>query len=146
MNAIIVGCSHRKAGCGEYAALDLYQGGCVPQLRHRVHAHPSLRDRLFILSAHYGLIGANDRIASYDQQMTLARARELNSSVGRALTGRVLAPPHPRELVVLMEPIYFVALGELLRAEVRPRVHWFPDPGGDWPAACAVIDSWGWPG
>lgn len=144
MNAIIVGCSQRKAGCGKYAALDLYEGGCVPQLRSRVHAHPSLRDRVFILSARYGLIGADDRIASYDQHMTLSRARELGRSVGSALTGRVLAP-HPRELVVLVEPIYLAALAELFRADVRPRVHWFPDPASDWPAACTVIDSWGWP-
>ncbi|WP_322768593.1 DUF6884 domain-containing protein [Frankia sp. Cr1] len=145
MNAIIVGCSHRKAGCGEYAALDLYEGGCVPQLRGRVHAHPSLRERIFVLSARYGLVGADDRIASYDQQMTLSRARELARCVGRALTSRVLVAPHPRELLVLVEPAYLVALAELLRADIRPRLHWFPDPAGDWPAACEVIDNWGWP-
>lgn len=146
MNAIIVGCSQRKAGCGEYAALDLYEGGCLPQLRSRVHAHPSLRDRIFILSARYGLVGANDLIASYDQHMTLARARELTCSIGNALTGRVLVAPHPCELVVLVEPIYLAALTELFRADVRPQVHWFPEPAEDWPAACNVIDSWGWPG
>ncbi|MGQ0774656.1 MAG: DUF6884 domain-containing protein [Pseudonocardiales bacterium] len=145
MNAIIVGCSQRKAGRGEGAALDLYEGGCVPQLRDRVHAHPSLRDRIFILSARYGLVGADDRIVSYDQQMTLSRARELERSVGSTLTGRVLVAPYPRDLVVLVEPIYLAALAELLRADVRPRVHWFPDPAADWPAACKMIDSWGWP-
>ncbi|MGH3718017.1 MAG: DUF6884 domain-containing protein [Pseudonocardiaceae bacterium] len=145
MNAIIVGCSHRKAGRGEYAALDLYEGGCVPQLRSRVHAHPSLRDRIFVLSARYGLVGANDRIASYDQQMTLSRARELERSVGNALAGRVLAAPYPRELVVLVEPVYLAALAELLRSDVRPQVHWFPEPASDWPAARKVIGGWGWP-
>lgn len=145
MNAVIVGCSQRKAGRGEYAALDLYEGGCVPQLRSRVNGHASLRDRVFILSARYGLVGANDRILSYDQHMTLARARELERSVGSALTGRVLVSC-PRELVVLVEPIYLAALAELFRADVRPQVHWFPDPAGDWPAACTVIDNWGWPG
>ncbi|MGH3834612.1 MAG: DUF6884 domain-containing protein [Pseudonocardiaceae bacterium] len=145
MNAIIVGCSHRKAGRGEYAALDLYEGGCVPQLRDRVHAHPSLRNRIFVLSARYGLVGANDRIASYDQQMTLPRARELERSVSSALIARVLATPHPDELVVLVEPIYLAALAELFRADARPRVHWFPEPASDWPIACKLIDRWGWP-
>lgn len=145
MNAIIVGCSHRKAGWGEYTALDLYEGGCVPQLRSRVRAHPSLRDRIFILSARYGLVGANDRIASYNQQMTLSRARQLERSVGSALAGRVLAAPCLRELLVLVEPVYFAALAELLRSDVRPRVHWFPEPASDWPAARKVIGRWGWP-
>jgi hypothetical protein len=144
-NAVIAGCSHRKLdGDHTCPALDLYRGGCLPALRARVGADAALRARVFILSARHGLLAADDPIAPYDQQMTPTRARQLRPVVSQAVAEKVTGALGARDLVVLVEPVYLIALADLFATDARPRVHWFPDPALDWPLARRVIDGWGW--
>jgi len=144
MNALIIGCSRRKTDSRlPCHALDLYQGGCVPSVRSRISPIPHLRQRVFILSAEHGLLGSDDLILPYDRVLTLERAEELRPSVARAVRQRILIPFAPPELLVVLEPLYFVLLADLLFTD-HPVLHWITDPITGWPNAVSLLDAWGW--
>lgn len=146
MNVTIVGCSRRKSDSKTpLPALDLYQGGCVPMIRSRVNGYPNFRSRVFILSAEYGLLQADDRIESYDRVLSAQRAEELRASVGHSVSARILRPFRPHGILVVVEPTYFILLADLLKDASRPAIHWIPDPDSGWPQAAAILDRWGWP-
>jgi hypothetical protein len=144
MNAVLAGCSRRKRqGAPQVAALDLYEGGCVPALRSYVDARPRGRAGVFLLSARYGLLEADSVVSPYDQALDLPTAERLRSPVGRELE-RALRRLHAEEIVVLAEPLYLLLCADVLAAPGRPAVHWFADPAADFPRAVAVFERWGW--
>ena len=64
---------------------------------------------ILILSAKYGLIGAECLIADYDQQMSADRARALREEVGGRLDD---------ELGQLGPPAVFASLGQMYRQAI----------------------------
>jgi hypothetical protein len=81
---LILSCSQAKRNDGgSLPALERYDGPAFRVVRRFLTtADPSLLDvDIYILSAKYGLIPADKRIANYDQRMTSARAAELSPIV-----------------------------------------------------------------
>jgi hypothetical protein len=81
---LILSCTQAKRGDERpLPALERYDGPAFRVVRRFLReADPALRDvDVYVLSARYGLISANQRIADYDQQMTPTRAAELRSKV-----------------------------------------------------------------
>lgn len=142
---VIVGCSARKAVTpGPLAALELYEGGCVPPLRARLGGQPQLRARVRILSAEHGLVTADTPLHTYDRPLDPGRAAELRPAVMAALHREMTIDGVPHEVLVVAEPLYLVLLADLLALPARPRVQWIPDHAHGWPQASAVLDQWGW--
>ncbi|MGN2642373.1 DUF6884 domain-containing protein [Nocardia takedensis] len=137
---LVVGCSRRKVVTSvPVPALELYQGWCFPRLRERLAGVAAAESRVLILSARHGLIGARTPIATYDQSMTPARARELRAGCGEVLTRQVRAYPSTGALL-LVEPLYLEALGPVPTAESRC----VGDPSGQWDVVEDVLTGWGW--
>lgn len=144
-NLVIVGCSRRKLRTTTpVPALDLYQGGCIPQLRRRVGPPSARWDHLAILSAKHGLVAADQPLLPYDLVLTPERAAELRPNVTRTLLERFQRCGTPSELLVVLEPLYFVPLADLLSLPDRPHIRWVPDARA-WEQASSVLDEWGWP-
>ncbi|MFG2913125.1 hypothetical protein ACGF0D_09565 [Kitasatospora sp. NPDC048298] len=142
---VIAGCSRRKApGTGLLPAMELYTGGIAPELNARFAGHPHARSRIRFLSAAYGLVGADDLIAAYDQCLTRDRAEGLRRIVNGQLSRDFTANGVPRRVLLILEPDYLVLLADLLALPERPALHWISDPRG-WPQAAAVLDEWRWP-
>jgi hypothetical protein len=137
---VIVGCSARKAAAPA-AALDLYEGWCVPLLRRWIDGRPELRERVAVLSARHGLLHANQTIAPYDQRMTPERAAYLRPLCASQLERALSADPVD-QVAVLLEPGYLDALPSL--AERFRTVHYFSHPVEDWPQVTALLNGWGW--
>lgn len=142
MNLVIAGCSRRKRNTSiPVPALDLYEGGCVPQLRRRVGHLPELRRQVRILSAEHGLIDADQPLLPYNRVLTPARAVELRSLVAAVLAKEFELYGTPAEALVIAEPLYQSVVSDHLPGV---SLHLIDDPR-DWAAASAVLDSWGWP-
>jgi hypothetical protein len=140
---VIAGCSRRKLATRvPVAALDLYQGGCIPWLRSRLASTPHLRARVQILSAQHGLIKADCSMLPYDRPLDPQRAAELLPLVTIALVGEWAADGAPWEVLVIAEPLYLVPLAAILATPAI--VHWIPDPY-DTDAAGRILRRWGWP-
>ena len=87
---LILSCTQAKRGDERLLpALDRYDGPTFRVVRRFLReADPALWDvDLYALSARYGLISANQRIADYDQRITPARAAELRPEVLSRLRG-----------------------------------------------------------
>jgi hypothetical protein len=141
---VIAACSARKTSTlVPVPALELYQGGCVPQLRERIGPHPRLRARTRILSAQHGLIPAETPLLPYDRPLDPQRAAELRPRVTHALLADLASAGTPREALVIAEPTYLVLVAGLVATGTR--LHWVPDVRGGWAEAAAVLDHWGWP-
>ncbi|MCX4688898.1 hypothetical protein OG401_32165 [Kitasatospora purpeofusca] len=142
---VIAGCSRRKTpDTGLLPALERYAGGIAPQLRARFADHPHARSRIRFLSAAYGLVGADDLLASYDQRLDSGQVEGLRPIVNTQLRRDFAATGVPRQVLLVLEPDYLVLLTDLLALPERPVLHWIPDPRG-WPQAAAVLDEWRWP-
>jgi hypothetical protein len=140
MISIIVGCSRRKLTSNvPCAAIDLYQGGCVPLLRTLIKSALFPLERAFIVSARHGLLGACDLIYPYDEILTLEKAQYMRPFMADSIRQRVVGHSHSSNLIVLLEPLYFVTLGDLLAQRTCPRLFWFPDPVGHWPRALETL-------
>jgi hypothetical protein len=137
---VITGCSARKA-VAPAAALDLYEGWCVPLLRRWIDGRPELRERVVVLSARHGLLHANQTIAPYDQRMTPERAACLRPVCASQLDRALTADPVD-QAVVLLEPGYVEALPPL--AERFRVVHYFSRPVEDWAQVTGLLAGWGW--
>jgi hypothetical protein len=76
MNCVLfVGCSRRKVSTiTAITALELHSGGGIQEIRDYVAQYPVFRERIFILSAKYGLLGGDDRIKTYDAVLSLDAA------------------------------------------------------------------------
>lgn len=142
---VIAGCSRRKRATRKpVPALELYEGGCVPQLRHRVQAHPALGARTRILSAEYGLIVADRLVMPYDRVLTERRTAELRPQVAEALRLDIETSGPPEAVLVAAEPAYqSLVLPTLTEQNIRPRLH-LVDDARDWASFSAVLDTWGW--
>lgn len=141
---VIVGCSAEKTPAPRpLAALELYNGGCVPALRARLGHQPHLRARVRFLSAMHGLVTADTPLSSYDLPLDAARADALRPQVAERLHAELTARL-PSNVLVIAEPLYLVLLADLLALPERPRVHWVPDHAHGWPQAAAILDSWHW--
>ncbi len=84
---LVLSCSQAKrADAGLLPAIERYDGPAFRVVRKFLReAPPELQDvDVFVLSAKYGLIAADELIADYDQRMTVARAQELRDEVLRA--------------------------------------------------------------
>ncbi|WP_327167714.1 MULTISPECIES: DUF6884 domain-containing protein [Streptomyces] len=143
---VIAGCSRRKtAAATPVPALDLYQGGIVPQLRGRLAGHPQVLERVWFLSAEHGLLGARTRVMPYERALTEARARLLRPAVCAAVRERLDALGHlPAQILLVAEPAYLSLLADVLGDEGRPLIRWITEPRG-WDDAAAVLDDWNWP-
>jgi hypothetical protein len=140
---VIAACSRRKlATTVPVAALDLYQGGCIPWLRSRLGSAPHLRARIRILSAQYGLLNGDRPMLPYDRPLDPRRAAEMLPLVTDALAREWAVDGAPREILVIAEPIYLVPLAAILATPAV--VHWVSDPY-DTHAAGRVLCRWGWP-
>jgi hypothetical protein len=140
---VIVGCSRRKLDSSRaVAALDLYQGGCVPWLRSRLASAPHLQCRIRILSAKHGLLNAGCPVLPYDRPLDPERAAEMLPLVTEALAREWALDGAPREILVIAEPLYLVPLAAILATPAI--VHWVPDPY-DTDTAESVLRRWGWP-
>ncbi|MFJ6381433.1 hypothetical protein ACIQI7_15760 [Kitasatospora sp. NPDC092039] len=142
---VIAGCSRRKApDVGLLPVLERYTGGVAPQLHARFADHPHARSRIRFLSAAFGLVRADDLIASYDQRLDADRVEGLRLIVNGQLRRDFAANGVPQRVLLVLEPDYLVLLTDLLARPERPVLHWIPDPRG-WPQAAAVLDEWRWP-
>lgn len=142
---VVVGCSAEKSSTdGPLAALDLYDGGCVPPLRARLGADARLRARVRFLSAQHGLVTADTPLRPYDRPLDPERAKVLRPRVKAALHEEMATAGVPREVLVVAEALYLILLADLLALPDRPQVHWVPDHARGWPQAAAVLDRWGW--
>ncbi|WP_329007622.1 hypothetical protein OG271_18065 [Micromonospora rifamycinica] len=142
---VIVGCSAEKTPTTTpRPALDLYDGGCVPDLRSRVGHLPHQRSRVRFLSAAHGLVTADTRLHTYDRPLDPARAAELRSRVWAQLQPDLFSDHTPDDILVVAEPLYLVLLADLLSDSRRPCIHWIADHAGGWPEAAAILDAWGW--
>lgn len=143
-NVIVAGCTRRKmATAVPVPALELYEGGCLPQLRRRVGEHVDRRRQVFILSAKHGLVSSDQALLPYDLPLTYDRAEELRPVVMQTLLDRFEAGGPPAEMLLILEPLYLVPLADLLAMPTRPCLRWVPD-GRKWHEAAAVLDDWGW--
>src|SRR4051794_2106397 len=62
------------------AAFELYQGGCLPQLRARLGDWPQHRSRVRVLSAGHGVLHADAQLVP-DLPMTEQRSKQLRPLV-----------------------------------------------------------------
>ncbi|WP_395110621.1 DUF6884 domain-containing protein [Actinomadura sp. SCN-SB] len=141
---VFAACSRRKLTTREpVPALDLYQGGCIPQLRLRLGGSPRHRARIWILSAQHGLICADSPILPYDRRLDHVRARYLRPAVTTTLAHQARVDGLPSECLIIAEPVYLTLLTDLLFTRVQ--VHWIDDVHNGWDRAAEVLDAWGWP-
>jgi hypothetical protein len=134
ISCLLLACSKRKCPVvGRVPALELYDGGpyrVVRKLRRERGLPANLH--ILILSARYGLIGAEDLIETYDQLMDETRAQELSASVGVQLDERLLAIA-PTQLFVDLGRTYRLAIassGEYRRLLQRGAVDAAEGPPG----------------
>ena len=107
---LLIACSNRKVRTkGLLPALERYDGVTYRVIRK------AMREGYFppnvdikILSAKFGLIGAETEIPYYDQRMDRARARELRSPVSRDL-GQLIQSNKYSEIFVNMGKVYLLA-------------------------------------
>jgi hypothetical protein len=106
---LILSCSKRKRSNPELLpAIERYDGPAFRLLRRFLQGQsPELLD-IYILSAEFGLIPANQSIPDYDRQMTPQRTRELQLCVIEELT-QVLSKSY-KELFIYMSRIYLQAM------------------------------------
>lgn len=140
---IIVGSPHRQVETtAPRAALDLYDGGCVPLLRQRIGTSPAHRARVLFLSGRHGLVGADTPLRPYCAPMTADRVRNYRDDSASRLLPHLRAHPATAALL-LLEHGHLAALPPM--THLVDRVCHFTDPLAHWPAVAAVLDSWGWP-
>jgi len=140
---VIAGCSRRKLQTAvPVPALDLYQGGCIPALRVRAQEIGWLRSRTWILSAEHGLLHADTRLLTYDRRMDSQRAAWLRPAACRRLREEFRQRGFPREVLVIAEPLYQLALADLASLAGADRIRCVDDPAREWDKADAVISTW----
>ena len=109
---LILSCTQAKRdGDGPLPALERYDGPMFRVVRRFLaDADPALRDvDVYVLSALYGLIAADQHVADYDQRMTPARAAELHNEVLGILTN-LLCNNDYNDICLAMSKVYLAAL------------------------------------
>lgn len=107
---LILSCSQRKdPSPGKLPALDRYDGPAFRVLRKYLREADEVAPTVLILSAKYGLIGAEAEIPDYDRRLTAAGARQLHPAVLEAIA-KVLMSRHWHSIAVCLGKTYRVAL------------------------------------
>lgn len=144
-NVVIVGCSRRKVITDHpIHAIDLYQGGYVPFIRNCILLKPKLRNQVFILSAKYGLLGADDPVLNYDQLLTMEEAKILRPLVWNSLQERILKSLIPKEILVITEPLYFYLIADIFSIVDIPRIYWEPEIRNESKLVNTILNKWAW--
>lgn len=123
-------------------ALNLYQGGGIPEIRAFIGDLAAMRQQTFILSARYGLLGADDLIVPYDAVLTLADALRMRPSVWTEIQHRILTPRWPDTIFVFAEPLYFALAADLLEGTPNTHIIWEPDIRNGLESMIAKLDVW----
>ncbi|MFI7122629.1 DUF6884 domain-containing protein [Amycolatopsis sp. NPDC049868] len=144
---IILNCSRRKiVTAAPVAALDLYQGGCVPSAREHFAADAARRARIRILSGAHGLLRPEALLSTYDHRLTTrAEATRLHErTVAAQLDTELADAPSLRHVLILVEPLYLHALQRVFDHPAQFRqITIIPDPRA-WRAAVPHLRDWGW--
>jgi hypothetical protein len=107
---LIMACSQRKRqDAGLLPAIERYDGPAFRVLRRYLRTNPADAPDIWILSAKFGLIGAEELISDYDQRMMVQRARELAPDVRLWLERMVRAVGYS-ELFLCLSQAYLAAL------------------------------------
>lgn len=139
---LIVGCSRRKLSVdGETAAIRLYEGGLVPEVRALISARPELASSTSIISGKYGLLAPTDLVRTYDLRLDSAAAVALRRMVTEQIR-RFVADALPRSVLVLAEPPYAAALAAL--DDLKTDVQWCTNLAEMPAEATRALRSWGW--
>lgn len=89
---IIISCGAKKrdtSATGPIPARELYTG---PLFKAALKAAESISNSVYILSAHYGLLQANDKVETYERKMSPKRSKQFQ---------RELVMPHPAPYTIL---------------------------------------------
>lgn len=144
---IILNCSREKLVTSvPIAALELYQGACVPNAREHFGADPARRARIRILSAAHGLLRPENAISTYDHRLTnRAEAVRLHErTVSAQLDAELAETPSLRHMLILVEPLYLLALQRVFDHLDRfDQIAIIPDPWG-WRDGLTYLQQWGW--
>jgi hypothetical protein len=130
-------------------AWDLYQGGSIPDLREHFADQPARRARTRILSAKHGLLHPDDTITAYDQRVTTGeQAHSLRTkTVSAQLDAEFADAPELRHLLILVDPLYFLALervGDYVERLDSVNVSMVPSPWSWLFDGRPVLAKWGW--
>jgi len=123
-------------------ALELYQGGGIPEIRVCIGDYPPMREQTFILSARYGLLGADDLIVPYNAVLTLADALRMRPTVWNDIQRRVLTPRRPDAIFIFAEPLYFALAADLLEGTPTTHIIWEPDIRNGLGRMIAKLRAW----
>src|SRR5256885_11615205 len=105
MPLVVGGCARRKRQVRTpIPAMELYEGGCIPQLRRRLGDRAAFRHRVRILSAEHGLIDADRPLLPYDRVLTHQRAIELRPRVTADLRREIETAGLPKTVLLAAEP------------------------------------------
>lgn len=112
MHILILSCSSKKK-CVDYdaPAFEVYDGVFFSVYKKAVNAFPNLQSKvaLFIISAKYGLIEANKKIAYYDLKMTMSIAQGQRENNTITLQ-RMVQKLQPESIVVVMGKTYLQSI------------------------------------
>ncbi|MFD8497769.1 DUF6884 domain-containing protein [Amycolatopsis sp. NPDC059657] len=144
---IIVNCSREKLVTNApVPSLELYQGACVPNLRERFPASTPYRSRVRILSAEHGLLLPDELISTYDRRLaTKSEALRLHQhTVSRQLDFEFAKSPSMRHLLVVVEPLYLLALRRLFDRLAELETGSIITNPWSWEGLLGVLRLWGW--
>jgi Family of unknown function (DUF6884) len=130
-------------------AWDLYQGGCIPLLREHFSNEPARRARTRILSAEHGLLHPDDTVTTYDRQLTTGEQADAlrTRTVSAQLDAEFADAPELRHLLILVTPLYFLALERVVdHIERLDSVNgsMVPGPWSWLTDGRRVLTKWGW--
>jgi hypothetical protein len=144
---IILNCSRTKLVTSiPIPALELYQGACVPYARDHFATNPARRARIRILSAAHGLLRPDDLIGTYDRQLkTDEDARRLHErTVSGQLDAELAQAPALRQLLIIVEPVYLLALQRVFDHLNRlEHIAIISNPWA-WQDGLEHLQRWGW--
>jgi hypothetical protein len=144
---IILNCSREKLVTSvPIAALELYQGACVPNAREHFAADPAHRARIRILSAAHGLLRPENPISTYDHRlMNRTEAVRLHErTVSAQLDAELAETPSLRHMLIMVEPLYLLALQRVFDHLDRfDQIAIIPDPWG-WQDGLTYLRRWRW--
>jgi hypothetical protein len=129
------------------SAWELYQGGCLPQLRERLADRPQHRSQVRLISAEHGLLHPHTSVPPSSREMTEHRARQLRPQARAMLLGEFTRSGVPRDVMLLIEHPYHHVIGDIFQIPgLMPRTSLSDaNPAEHWPRIAAVLDRWGWP-
>lgn len=129
------------------SAWDLYQGGCLPQLRQRLADHLQHRGRVRLVCAEHGLLHPHTNVPPSIREMTEELAGQLRPKARDMLMEEFGRYGVPREVMLLVEFPYHHVVKDIYRIpDLTPRTSLgVPHPAEHWPLIAAALDRWGWP-